>query len=56
MHLLDLIEQELRAYRETGQAMHLAHAARALDQARMHVLRELKARPGHVERHQTSRE
>jgi len=34
MHLIDLIEEELRAYRETGRAIHLAHAARALDEAR----------------------
>jgi hypothetical protein len=34
MHLIDLIEKELRAYRETGRAIHLAHAARALDEAR----------------------
>ena len=34
MHLIDLIEKELRTFRETGRAIHLAHAARALDQAR----------------------
>lgn len=34
MHLIDLIEKELQAYRETGRAIHLAHAARALDEAR----------------------
>jgi len=33
MHLIDLIEEELQAYRETGRAIHLAHAARALDEA-----------------------
>lgn len=37
MHLIDLIEKELRAYRETGRAIHLAHAARALDEARATV-------------------
>jgi len=30
----DLIEKELQAYRQTGRAIHLAHAARALDAAR----------------------
>ena len=37
MHLIDLIEKELQAYRETGRAIHLAHAARALDEARAMV-------------------
>jgi hypothetical protein len=35
MHLIDLIEKELQAYRQTGRAIHLAHAARALDEARV---------------------
>jgi hypothetical protein len=26
MHLINLIEEELRAYRETGRAIHLAHS------------------------------
>jgi len=34
MHLIDLIEKELQTFRETGRAIHLAHAARALDEAR----------------------
>ena len=33
MHLIDLIEKELQIFRETGRAIHLAHAARALDEA-----------------------
>jgi hypothetical protein len=33
MHLIELIESELQAYRKTGRAIHLAHAARALDEA-----------------------
>ena len=33
MHLIDLIEKELQTFRETGRAIHLAHAARALDEA-----------------------
>ena len=37
MHLIDLIEKELQAYRQTGRAIHLAHAARALDEARSMV-------------------
>lgn len=37
MHLIDLIEKELQAYRETGRAIHLAHAARALDEARQGI-------------------
>ena len=37
MHLIDLIEEELQAYRETGRAIHLAHAARALEEARAMV-------------------
>jgi hypothetical protein len=43
MHLIDLIEKELRAYRETGRSIHLAHAARALDEA-MAVVGTLKVR------------
>jgi hypothetical protein len=54
MHLLDLIEHELRAYRKTGRAVHLAHAARALDEAREQIARE--ASEGHVDRHQASRQ
>ena len=34
MHLIDFIEKELQTFRETGRAIHLAHAARALDEAR----------------------
>jgi len=34
MHLINLIEKELQIFRETGRAIHLAHAARALDEAR----------------------
>jgi hypothetical protein len=37
MHLIDLIEEELQAYRKTGRAIHLAHAARALNEARAMV-------------------
>jgi len=33
MHLIDLIEKELQAFLETRRAIHLAHAARALDEA-----------------------
>jgi hypothetical protein len=39
MHLINLIEEELRAYRETGRAIHLVHAARALDEAQKIILR-----------------
>jgi len=39
MHLLDLVEHELRAFRETGRAVHLAHAARALDEVRSQLSR-----------------
>ena len=34
MNLIDLVEKELQAYRETGRAIHLAHAARALSEMR----------------------
>ena len=34
MHLIDIIEKQLQAFRETGRAIHLAHAARALSEAR----------------------
>ena len=37
MHLINLIEEELQAYRETGRAIHLAHAARALNEVRAMV-------------------
>jgi hypothetical protein len=30
---IDLVHQELEAYRRTGQPVHLAHAARALNEA-----------------------
>jgi hypothetical protein len=39
MHLINLIEEELRAYRETGRAIHLVHAARALEEAQKIILR-----------------
>jgi hypothetical protein len=39
MHLIDLIEEELQAYRETGPAIHLAHAARGLREMRKTIQR-----------------
>lgn len=42
MHLLDLIERELRAYRKSRRTIHLAHAARALDEVRAELRREPK--------------
>lgn len=33
MDLIDLVEQELRAYRRNRRPLHLAHAARALQEA-----------------------
>jgi len=39
MNLIDLIEEELQAYRETGRAIHLAHALRALDEMRKTIQR-----------------
>jgi len=44
MDLINLIEKELRAYRETRRAIHLAHAARALDEARAMVGAQTKGR------------
>jgi len=37
MHFIELIERVLQAYQKTGRAIHLAHAARALDEARATV-------------------
>ena len=49
MDILKLVEVELAAFRRSGRAIHLAHAARALREARD----ELKqARTGNVGRHQ----
>ena len=56
MHLLDLIEQELRAYRESGRAIHLARIARALDEVRAELDRSSEGPPLHVDGHQDSRQ
>ena len=49
MDFLKLVEDELAAFRKSGREIHLAHAARALREARD----ELKqARTGNVGRHQ----
>jgi hypothetical protein len=56
MDLLDLIEHELRAYRETGRVIHLAHAARALDAVCSQFKRNPESLHRHVEDHHTSSE
>jgi hypothetical protein len=55
MDFLELIEHELRAYRETGRAVHLAHVARALEEARSQLIRDAKA-VDHVDSDHKSRE
>ena len=35
--LIELIEEQLEAYRQSGRALHLAHAARALQDIRKRV-------------------
>ena len=49
MDVLKLIEAELAAFRKSGRAIHLAHAARALSEARDELKQSRTA--GNVERH-----
>lgn len=50
MDMLKLVEAELAAFRKSGRAIHLAHAARALSEAREKVKQSRTA--GNVGRHQ----
>ena len=50
MDILKLVEAELAAFRKSGRAIHLAHAARALSEARDELKQSRTA--GNVERHQ----
>jgi hypothetical protein len=49
MDILKLVEAELAAFRKSGRAIHLAHAARALSEARDELKQSRTA--GNVERH-----
>ena len=50
MDILKLVEAELAAFRKSGRAIHLAHAARALSEARDELKQARTA--GNVGRHQ----
>ena len=50
MDVLKLVEDELAAFRKSGRAIHLAHAARALREARDELKQARTA--GNVGRHQ----